>query len=72
MATPQPSSYTNKVIANLDVFKQAGKLVLVIDYVTQQNLIDDFYSKAKAKGYVPYATVRSLDRVTINPGHEPD
>jgi cysteinyl-tRNA synthetase len=70
--TPQPSSYTNKVIANLDVFKQVGKLVLVIDYVTQQNLIDDFYSKAIAKGYVPCATVRALDKLTINPGHEPD
>jgi len=70
--TPQPSSYTNKVIANLDVFKQAGKLVLVIDYVTQQNLIDDFYSKAITRGYVPYATVRALDRLTINHWHEPD
>lgn len=70
--TPQPSSYTIEVIANLDVFKQAGRLVLVIDYVTQQTLIDDIYSKAIAKGYVAYATVRDLDRLTINPGHEPD
>ncbi len=69
---PQPSSHTAEVVAGLDVFKQAGKLVLVTDYVTRQALIDDFYAKAEAKGYVPYATVRDLDALTINPGHEPD
>jgi cysteinyl-tRNA synthetase len=68
----QPSSYTAEVIGNLDVFKAAGKLVLVVDYVTQKSKIDDFYAKAEARGYVPYATVRDLDRLTINPGHEPD
>lgn len=70
--TPQPPAYTAEAIADLDVFRQAGKLVLVTDYVTQGNLVDDFYSKAESKGYVPYATVRDLDRLTINPGHEPD
>lgn len=68
----QPAAYTNEVIANLDVFRQAGQLVLGIDYVTQPNLIDDFYAKARAQGYVPYATVRDLDSLTINPGHAPD
>lgn len=67
---PQPSSYTSEVIINLDVFKQADKLVLVIDYVTDRNLMDDFYSKAK--DYVPYASVRDLDMLTINLGHEPN
>lgn len=70
--TSNDNAYINNVISNLDVIKQAGKVVLVIDYVTQQNLIDDFYSKALAKGYVPYATVRDLDRITINTGHNPD
>jgi cysteinyl-tRNA synthetase, unknown class len=68
----QPSFYTAEVIKNLDVFKGAGKLVLVTDYVTQKSRIDDFYAKARARGYVPYATVRDLDFLTINPGHEPD
>lgn len=70
--TPQPASHTSEVIANLDVFKRANKLVLVIDYVTKQELIDDFYSRAHAKGYVPYATVRELNVLTINVGHDPD
>jgi cysteinyl-tRNA synthetase len=70
--TPNDSTHTNSVISGLDVIRQAGKKVLVIDYVTQQSLIDDFYSKAAAKGYVSYATVRELDRITVNSGHEPD
>ena len=45
--------------------------MLVTDYVTFQALIDDFYAKAIARGYVPYATVRDLNVLTINPGHEP-
>ncbi len=69
---PQPSGHTAEVIAGLDVFAQAGRLVLVTDYVTRSELIDDFYARAEAKGYVPYATVRGLDALTINPGHEPD
>ena len=69
---PQPAEYVNAVIANLDVFKNAGKLVLCTDYPTVQSLIDDFYAKAIARGYVPYAAGRELDSMRINPGHEPD
>lgn len=68
----QPDYYTDEAIGNLDIFRQSGKLVMVTDYVTRSELIDDFYSKAENKGYIPYATVRDLDRLTINPGHEPD
>ena len=70
--SPQPASETNEVLAHLDVFQQAEKLVLVIDYVTEQDLIADFYTKARSRGYVPYATGRELDTLTINGGHEPD
>jgi len=58
-------------LADLDRFKAAGKVVLVIDYVTQKALIDDFYAKALAKGYVPYSSDRDLDRLTVNAGHDP-
>jgi cysteinyl-tRNA synthetase, unknown class len=67
-----PAADVNEGIANLDTFREAGKVVLVIDYVTQSSLIDDFYAKAAAKGYVPYATTRDLDTLTVNAGHEPD
>ncbi|MEO0202428.1 MAG: MJ1477/TM1410 family putative glycoside hydrolase [candidate division WOR-3 bacterium] len=69
---PNPPEEVDEVIHHLDIFKNAGKKVLVIDYVREQNLIDDFYSKAISKGYVPYATTRGLDSLIINPGHEPD
>ena len=59
-------------LADTDRFEYAGKTVLSIDYVTRKGLINDFYAKAKSRGYVPYASTRKLDRLTINPGHAPD
>ena len=70
--TPQPASYTWEVIEYLNVFSRAGKLVLVVDYVTETDLIDSFYFLAESNGYVPYSTDRELDRITVNPGHIPD
>lgn len=69
---PQLPEDTAAVCAALDRFRAADKLVLVVDYVTERSLIDRFYARARARGYVPYATVRDLDQLTINPGHEPD
>ena len=68
---PNKAADIADTVANLDLFKRAGKLVLTIDYVTKQKLIDDYYAKSEAKGYVPYAAMRDLDRLTINKGHEP-
>lgn len=65
-------SEINFSLENLDIFKRAGKLVLSMDYTTKTKTINDYYAKALAKGYVPYASVRDLDRLTINPGHAPD
>jgi endo-alpha-1,4-polygalactosaminidase (GH114 family) len=42
-----------------------------IDYATTPSHIDDAYAKSLAKGYIPFATVRDLDQLAINPGHEP-
>ncbi len=55
----------------LDVFKKAGKLVMTIDYPTKAALIEEDYKRSGEKGYVPYVTVRGLDRLVINKGHEP-
>ncbi|MEO0010096.1 MAG: MJ1477/TM1410 family putative glycoside hydrolase [candidate division WOR-3 bacterium] len=70
--SPQPPEATAEVIDRLNRFHSEGKPVLVLDYVTEPVLIDDFYFRAGAAGFIPYATVRELDRLTINPGHEPD
>jgi hypothetical protein len=40
--------------------------------VTKRDKINDFYRKAVSHGYVPYATRRDLDVLTINRGHAPD
>jgi len=63
---------TNYVTALLDLFIAQNKPVLSIDYCRESAHIDDFYAKAKAKGYIPYSSVRDLDQLIVNPGHEPD
>ncbi len=67
---PNKPSETAEVVRDLEVFKHAGKLVMVIDYVRKKALIDTFYRKCQELGFVPYATVRPLDALTVNPGHE--
>ena len=68
----QPAAETNYSISRLDRFKKAGKPVLVTDYATRKTQIDALYQKAGARGYVPYATRRNLDVLTVNSGHAPD
>ena len=67
-----PPQVTAEIEGYLDIFAAAGKLVLTVDYATTRSNIDDAYAKAQDKGYVPFCTVRALDQLTINPGHEPD
>ncbi len=69
---PTPAEETAWIEQHLDPFKNAGKLVLTIDYATTPAHIDDAYARSLAKGYIPFVTVRDLDQLTINPGHEPD
>lgn len=64
----RPQTWT---IENLDQFLANGKPVLSIDYVTAPAKVKRFYQTAIGKGYVPYASVRALDRVRINPGFAP-
>jgi cysteinyl-tRNA synthetase len=68
---PTPPDVTAELEGHLDVFKNVGKLVLTVDYATTPAHVDDAYAKSRAKGYVPFVTVRDLDQLTINPGHEP-
>jgi cysteinyl-tRNA synthetase len=81
-AEPTDPQQTADWERDLDLFVQAGRLVLTIDYpFTDEDVseydpetlerIDDAYSRAEAKGYVPYAGVRNLGEVSVNPGHEP-
>jgi cysteinyl-tRNA synthetase len=66
------SPWTAETVPALERFEGAGKLVLCTDYCRRSAHIDRFYRKAKALGFVPYATVRDLDKMVVNPGHSPD
>jgi cysteinyl-tRNA synthetase len=68
---------------HLKVFRDAGKLVLTIDYpfasgaiephfdAETRTKIDRAYGLSLANGFIPYCTVRNLGFLTVNPGHEP-
>jgi cysteinyl-tRNA synthetase len=69
---PSPADWTAEREATLDRWVTAGKLVLTIDYTARPEQIADAYERARARGYVPYVADRSLGRLRINPGFEPD
>lgn len=69
---PSPAEWTAKREAILDQWAAAGKLVLTIDYTARPEQIADAYFRSHARGYIPYVTDRSLGRLRINPGFEPD
>jgi LacI family transcriptional regulator len=49
----------------------ANKLVLTVGCTARPEQIADAYERARARGYVPYVSDRSLGWVRINPGFEP-
>jgi cysteinyl-tRNA synthetase len=69
---PSPAEWTAEREAVLDQWVAAGKLVLTIDYTGKPEQIADAYFRSHARGYIPYVTDRSLGRLRINPGFEPD
>lgn len=69
---PSPPEWTVEREAILDEWVGAGKLVLTVDYTRIPEQIDDAYARSRARGYVPFVTVRSLGLLVLNEGHEPD
>lgn len=67
-----PPSVTASLEGSLDIFTGADKLVLTVDYASTPANIDQAYRRSLAKGYIPFVTVRKLDQLVINGGHEPD
>lgn len=60
-----------ETVERLDAVVAGGRIVLAVDYVRRPENIAAFYRLARARGYVPYATVRALDQLVVNPGFEP-
>jgi len=69
---PSPADWTIQREAILDQWVAANKLVLTIDYTARPEQIADAYYRSHARGYIAYVTDRSLGRLRINPGFEPD
>ena len=67
-----PPEWTVEQEAILDQWVAAGRLVLTIDYTRVPEQLDDAYARSRARGYVPFVTVRSLGQLIINEGHEQD
>ena len=78
-----PTDVSSAMEGNLKLFRDAGKLVLTVDYPFSQSedvphfdaatraKIESAYLRSKTNGFVPYCTVRHLNFLTINPGHDP-
>ncbi|HUT99794.1 MAG TPA: MJ1477/TM1410 family putative glycoside hydrolase [bacterium] len=56
----------------LDLFLDAGGIVLTVDYCDDPTNVDCVYQRSGGRGYVPYCTTVELDELRVNPGHEPD
>lgn len=69
---PSPPEWTADREAILDQWVKADKLVLTVDYSRIAEQVDDAYTRSRARGYVPFVTVRSLGQLIVNEGHEPD
>lgn len=63
-----PAADINYLTFFLDMAKEKGKVILVIDYCSTHSKIDDSYSKNNAKGYISYAAEsRELDIISSYP-----
>ncbi len=73
LATDTPCGYNwcNTNRQNATAVANANKLVLSIDYANQSANIGDAYTRARAAGFVPYASVVSLNVLRVNEGWDP-
>ena len=67
-----PDSWTSERIETLQQWRDAGKLVLTVDYAVGDEQIADTYARSRSYGFVPYATILSLGTLQINEGYDPE
>lgn len=68
---PTPDNERDFSVGFLGRAAAANKIVLTVDYPIAADFVGDLYSRARGLGFVPYSTVRDLDRITVNPGYDP-
>ena len=69
---PSYADWTTQREAMLDQWVAADNLVLVVDYSLRPEHVADAYARSRERGYIPYAADRSLGRMLIHVGFEPD
>ena len=67
-----PPDWTAEREAILRQWRDAGKLVLTVDYTAKPEQIADAYRRSLENGFVPYVADRNLGRLRINQGFESD
>jgi cysteinyl-tRNA synthetase len=67
-----PNEWAEERIDKLLHWKEAGKLVLTVDYAVGETQIADAYRQSREQGFVPYVSVVSLGTLQINPGLDPE
>lgn len=74
-ATNRPTSRAERTTAEdaLHRFRKSslGHLVLTVDYATRADLIGEAYTRARARGFIPYVTDVALNRIRINLAYLP-
>jgi len=61
----EPWCQENRVDAQF--IKEQGKLLLGVDYAKTPRCIHDSYKRQRQEGFVPYVSVRALDRLPVLP-----
>jgi cysteinyl-tRNA synthetase len=59
-----PREETEFAATLLSRARRAGKLILTVDYVTNADTVRVVQQRARALGFIPYFTVRELDRLS--------
>jgi len=68
---PNESESVDWPMKHLVLAHEAGLPVFVIEYPESRKAIKAAHDRVRKQGFVPYATVRDLDRMTINLGIDP-
>lgn len=68
---PTPEAETAYSLRFLRMARAAGKPVFTVDYVKEPAQVAEVYRRSREEGFVPYATVRDLDRLVCNEGFDP-
>lgn len=64
---PSPDKESARIERFLDMAINADKLVLNVDYTTDNSKMADSYRRAMKRGYVEYCATRELDRLVPQP-----